>query len=174
MRGPVTGTRWCYLLQCARGLAAAGQRRNGTTLQQGSAEQSETVGPRVDEPFRGLVEQLIEHAVASGVRNDDNVILDVEINGVRCLLILVEPDAGEFGLSPREREIVEMVAAGHPNKTIAAELDISSWTVSTHLRRVFAKLGVHSRAAMVARAVEAGLVAGRPHDRQVGSHFSGS
>ena len=46
-----------------------------------------------------------------------------------------------------------MVAQGYPNKTIAAVLEISSWTVSTHLRRVFAKLGVRSRAAMVARLV---------------------
>ena len=44
-----------------------------------------------------------------------------------------------------------MVTEGYPNKTIAAALDISSWTVCTHLRRVFAKLGGGSRAAMVAR-----------------------
>jgi hypothetical protein len=44
-----------------------------------------------------------------------------------------------------------MVAGGHPNKTIASVLNISSWTVCTYLRRIFAKLGVNSRAAMVAR-----------------------
>ena len=43
-----------------------------------------------------------------------------------------------------------MVAKGYPNKTIAAVLEISGWTVNTHLRRIFAKLGVHNRAAMVA------------------------
>jgi DNA-binding CsgD family transcriptional regulator len=37
-------------------------------------------------------------------------------------------------------------------------LEISSWTVATHLRRVFAKLGVRTRAAMVARALEEGLI----------------
>ena len=47
-----------------------------------------------------------------------------------------------------------MVAQGHPNKIIAGVLNISSWTVCTHLRRVFAKLGVTSRAAMVARLHE--------------------
>ena len=51
-----------------------------------------------------------------------------------------------------------MVAEGYPNKTIAAVHDISSWTVRTHLRRVFAKLGVGSRAAMVARLLEDGLL----------------
>jgi len=47
-----------------------------------------------------------------------------------------------------------MVAKGYPNKTIAAVLDISVWTVSSHLRRIFAKYGVASRAAMVARLLE--------------------
>jgi DNA-binding CsgD family transcriptional regulator len=51
-----------------------------------------------------------------------------------------------------------MVGAGYPNKTIAARLGISSWTVSTHLRRMFAKVGVNSRAALVARVLEEELV----------------
>jgi DNA-binding CsgD family transcriptional regulator len=47
-----------------------------------------------------------------------------------------------------------MVANGYTNKAIAKVLDISSWTVSTHLRRAFGKLDVGSRAAMVARLLE--------------------
>jgi hypothetical protein len=47
-----------------------------------------------------------------------------------------------------------MVAKGYPNKTIAGVLNISCWTVDTHLRRTFAKLSVASRAAMVARIME--------------------
>lgn len=54
------------------------------------------------------------------------------------------------GLSPRECEIVRLVANDRSNKQISATLGISVWTVSTHLRRIFAKLNVHSRAAMVA------------------------
>ena len=61
---------------------------------------------------------------------------------------------GAAVLSPREQEIVRMVAKGHPNKAIAGVLNISSWTVCTHLRRIFAKLGVASRAAMIARIME--------------------
>jgi DNA-binding CsgD family transcriptional regulator len=60
----------------------------------------------------------------------------------------------QISFSPREREIARMVAIFHPNKMIAAVLEISSWTVWTHLRRIFAKLGVSSRAAMVARMME--------------------
>ncbi len=52
-------------------------------------------------------------------------------------------------LTERELQVVKLVAHGHPNKQIASKLKISEWTVSTHIRRVFAKLGVDSRAAMV-------------------------
>mgnify|MGYP001800925746 CR=1 FL=1 len=52
-------------------------------------------------------------------------------------------------LTERELQIVELVAQGDANKQIASRLHISEWTVSTHIRRVFAKLGVDSRAAMV-------------------------
>ena len=56
-------------------------------------------------------------------------------------------------LTERELEIATLVGLGQPNKQIADQLHISEWTVSTHLRRIFAKLGVHSRAAMVYRCV---------------------
>ena len=41
-----------------------------------------------------------------------------------------------------------MVAQGYANKTIASVLDISTWTVASHLRRIFVKLQISSRAAM--------------------------
>jgi DNA-binding CsgD family transcriptional regulator len=52
-------------------------------------------------------------------------------------------------LTEREFQIVQFVAQGQPNKKIANLLQISEWTITTHLRRIFAKLGVDSRAAMV-------------------------
>jgi DNA-binding NarL/FixJ family response regulator len=63
--------------------------------------------------------------------------------------------AGSTGLeslSGREREIAELVAQGHTNKQIAAELFLSEKTVESHMAKVFAKLGVSARAA-VAEAV---------------------
>ncbi|MBE9064236.1 hypothetical protein IQ256_25095 [cf. Phormidesmis sp. LEGE 11477] len=59
-------------------------------------------------------------------------------------------------LSPREREIVCLIAFGLSNKQIASRLDISIWTVSTHLRRIFNKLHVDTRAAVVYQC--AGLI----------------
>jgi DNA-binding CsgD family transcriptional regulator len=91
----------------------------------------------------------------------EEILLDTEIDGYRYLLVRMPlPLADMIHLSPREQEIVRMVAKGHPNKVIADVLNISSWTVCTHLRRIFAKLGVGSRAAMVARILEIGPLAG--------------
>jgi DNA-binding CsgD family transcriptional regulator len=81
---------------------------------------------------------------------------------------------GRIQLSPREHEIVRMVAKGHPNKVIADVLNISSWTVCTHLRRIFAKLGVGSRAAMVAQLLELGVLASDRHVPSDPRHAVGS
>lgn len=66
------------------------------------------------------------------------------------------PSSGAHCLSPREHEIARMIAKGHPNKAIAMVLEISCWTVGTHVRRIFAKLGVGSRAAMIAKLMADG------------------
>ena len=89
----------------------------------------------------------------------EEVLVDTEVGGARYLLVRMRrPESNRVQLSPREQEIVRMVAKGHPNKVIADVLNISSWTVCTHLRRIFAKLGVGSRAAMVARLLESGVL----------------
>jgi DNA-binding CsgD family transcriptional regulator len=52
-------------------------------------------------------------------------------------------------LTARELQVAVLVAQGYATKNIAYHLKISEWTVGTYLRRVFAKLNVDSRAAMV-------------------------
>jgi DNA-binding CsgD family transcriptional regulator len=87
------------------------------------------------------------------------VLLDVEVGENRYLVLRgAAPKPHEHTLSPREREIVRLVARGYPNKTIAEILEISPWTVNTYLRRIFAKLDVTSRAEMVAHSVVIGLL----------------
>jgi DNA-binding NarL/FixJ family response regulator len=54
-------------------------------------------------------------------------------------------------LTPREHEVVMLVAEGLTNKQIAERLWISPGTVRRHLQNAFAKLGVHTRTAAVAR-----------------------
>ena len=113
--------------------------------------------------LRPLVQQMgqvVEEVGAEGADGAaEELLLDVEVDGVRCVLVR-EPTRDGVALSPRELEIAHLVAEGHPNKIIAAELDISAWTVGTHLRRIFAKLGVGTRAAMVARMAPSRLRAG--------------
>jgi DNA-binding NarL/FixJ family response regulator len=85
----------------------------------------------------------------------ERIVLDVNVDGARYLLVRVpEPKDSYPQLTPREQEIARMVALGHPNNVVADALNISTWTLHTHLRRIFAKLGVASRAAMIARMSE--------------------
>ncbi len=74
----------------------------------------------------------------------------VAARGAVRLTLIIEVTDASHGLSPRELQIARMVAGGATNHAIARSLDISPWTVSTHLRRIFAKLGVCTRAEMVA------------------------
>lgn len=61
------------------------------------------------------------------------------------------------GLTPRERDVLELLAQGLTNKDIAARLIISTNTVKRYLKAVFEKLGVDTRSAATARAINAGL-----------------
>jgi DNA-binding CsgD family transcriptional regulator len=108
-----------------------------------------------------LLGQIIE-SVDDGTTQSDvdrespyNVLLDINLDGYRYVLLRAAPQPVQprAKLSPREREIVRLITNGLPNKAIAAVLDISPWTVATHLRRIYDKLGVSSRAEMVARVL---------------------
>jgi DNA-binding NarL/FixJ family response regulator len=61
--------------------------------------------------------------------------------------------AAEFGLSPREREVLDEVVLGFDNKFIAARLCISEDTVKSHVKAIFRKLGARDRAHAVALAL---------------------
>jgi DNA-binding NarL/FixJ family response regulator len=62
------------------------------------------------------------------------------------------------GLTPREREVLALVAAGRTNQGIADELSISVKTVARHLSNIYGKLGLSSRSQATAFAYEHGLV----------------
>jgi DNA-binding CsgD family transcriptional regulator len=119
----------------------------------------EDVSGSVDELMRTLVDKT--GGSGSKVTETQEIILDTNIDGSRYLLVRV-PHSKQPTLSPREQEIVRMVSQGFPNKIIAGVLNISCWTVSTHLRRIFAKLGVTSRAQMVAQVLEVHTIRGIP------------
>lgn len=64
----------------------------------------------------------------------------------------------DFGLTPRELEVLALLAKGDRSAKIASQLTISEKTVATHLQRVLGKLGVHSRAEAVAWAYRERLI----------------
>ncbi|AYH43183.1 response regulator transcription factor [Azoarcus sp. DN11] len=61
-------------------------------------------------------------------------------------------------LSPREREILVLVARGHSNKEIARALDLAESTVKIHVQNILRKLGLSSRVQAAVFAVEQGIV----------------
>lgn len=63
-------------------------------------------------------------------------------------------------LTPREHEVLQLMALGHPNEQIADELFITEGTVKNHVTRLYTKLGVNSRAEAVAWAWQHGIVDG--------------
>jgi ATP/maltotriose-dependent transcriptional regulator MalT len=63
-----------------------------------------------------------------------------------------------ISLSPRETEVLKLVAAGHSNPSIARQLYLSEATVKTHLLHVFEKLSVSDRTRAVTKAMELGLL----------------
>jgi DNA-binding NarL/FixJ family response regulator len=74
------------------------------------------------------------------------------------LAFAVRPGAGAgvARLTPREHDVVRLVAEGRSNDEIGAALRISAKTVETHLSRVFDRFGVSSRAELAARAIREG------------------
>lgn len=64
------------------------------------------------------------------------------------------------GLTARQVEVLALVAMGKSNREIATELVISQKTVARHLENIFAKLGISSRTAAAAYAVEHHLASG--------------
>jgi DNA-binding NarL/FixJ family response regulator len=77
-------------------------------------------------------------------------------------------DKGTLPLTGRELEVLGLLAQGNDPETIASRLVISPKTVASHLQRVMAKLGVHSRVHAVARAYQMGLIRVR-EDTSAGS-----
>ena len=84
----------------------------------------------------------------------------MEVAGPRQLGPFVRNEArlGQLGITPRELEILEALAAGLSTREIAERLFVSENTVKTHAARLFAKLSAQRRTQAVQRAKEAGLI----------------
>ena len=141
------------------------------TIQESGALMASRVALLTDDATPSFVNQ----ALRAGVRG----ILPVEVDGnqlsaaiqaiARGLVVLYpsevqvlrRADADEIAvevLTPREREVLEMLGQGNSNKEIAARLKISEHTVKFHVASVLGKLGAATRAEAVSIAMRRGLI----------------
>lgn len=86
------------------------------------------------------------------------VVLATSRRGRRHAIGAVEAEATNAGLTPRELEVIQLVALGLSGREIAQELHLANDTVRTHVRNAMAKLGARSRAQLVAKTLGEGLV----------------
>ena len=70
----------------------------------------------------------------------------------------IDPALPSEALTTREREVLELLSQGLPNKLIARRLQISEHTVKFHVSSIYAKLGATSRTDAVSRGVRRGLI----------------
>jgi DNA-binding CsgD family transcriptional regulator len=133
--------------------AVSGLTLRATAVSDTPPNAPEGTRAEADAHVRVLSSQLSTRLAQLDDGHHGDTLLDLVVDDVRIVVqrMRVTSRGGQPALSSREREIARMVARGYSNKEIAGVLEISSWTVSTHLRRIFAKLGVTTRAAMVAR-----------------------
>jgi DNA-binding CsgD family transcriptional regulator len=99
-------------------------------------------------PLRGGGRVLLVGARAGG-----QVTVVVEIQESGTSRVDLDP------LTRRERQVLELVAQGLATKRIATLLDITPWTVTDHLKAIFAKKGVASRAELMALVIARGRAA---------------
>ena len=106
-----------------------------------------------DTPPARLLEAIRELA-AGGAPMSPEIARKV----VRMFQRVAPPRDTPGGLSPRELQILRLLADGHSYKTAAAELTISPDTVRFHIRHIYEKLHVHSKSEAVLKAFRTGLL----------------
>ncbi len=99
-------------------------------------------------------EQIIQaiKSIASGLMIFDGALLRHLTRGADEDVPLAEP------LTPREREVLDLLADGLGNKEIAVRLSISEHTIKFHIRSILGKLGASSRTEAVSRGLRSGLI----------------
>lgn len=124
-----------------------------------------------DESEIELLNDLIANGGEEAVRRaDQGSEFDMEmlVREIRAVAQVIANHAGEvtnaptyapqIRLTPRETEVLGLLAQGHTNNEIADEMFVSTRTVTTHISKIFTKLDVNNRARAIAVAMQAGLV----------------
>jgi DNA-binding CsgD family transcriptional regulator len=125
----------------------------------------------LEAPYEAARTRVLLGRVCTELGDDDGAALELEAARAAFEELGARPDLARLGsltgsdtsrdtlgLSPRELEVLRLLASGATNKAIAAALVLSERTVDRHVSNIYAKLGVSSRAAATARAYERHLV----------------
>jgi two-component system, NarL family, response regulator LiaR len=107
-----------------------------------------------------LLKNAAPQELARAVRaaHAGEALLDPVVSARLIETLASAPEEPLDRLTPREREVLELIGRGFPNKQIARELEISERTVKSHVGRVLDKLAVTDRTQAAVLAVRAGLV----------------
>ena len=128
------------------------------------------VWEELDAPYEGARVRLLVGLACRALGDEDGAALEFEAARAAFEALGATPELARvdaFGpcgaaethsLSPRELEVLRLLASGRTNRDIAAELVVSENTVARHVQNIFAKLGVSSRTAATAFAFEHHLV----------------
>jgi len=120
---------------------------------------------QIETPYEAARTRLLVGRACRALGDSDAE--QMEIDGARAIfeqlgavadLAALDENIPDGGLSPRELEVLRLLATGATNRTVADRLFLSERTVARHVSNIFGKLGVSSRAAATAYAYEHGLV----------------
>ena len=148
----------------ARGavLVAAGEAHGAL----GPLRDAQRVWLALDAPYEIARTRLLVSRACAELGDDETARLEREaaqeiferLGAAPDLARLAVRKTDAHGLSPRELEVLRLVAAGKTNRDVASTLVISEHTVARHLQNTFRKIGVSSRSAATAYAFENDLV----------------
>jgi DNA-binding CsgD family transcriptional regulator len=130
-----------------------------------------TAWRELDAPYEAARVRVLVALACRALGDEDTAGMELDAARVVFEQLGAAPDLGRVdslvrratsgephGLTPRELQVLRLVAAGRTNKAIAAELVLSERTVDRHVSNIFTKLGLSSRAAATAYAYEHRLV----------------
>ena len=158
--------------------AIAAHARGAVTLAQGDAREalaplrrSAEIWQRLGAPYLAARLRVLVGLACRTLKDDEGAALELDAARAVFLELGAAPDLARVdalsqgapanrphGLTPRELQVLRLVAAGKTNKAIAYALFISEKTIDRHLSNIFVKLDVSSRAAATAFAYEHRLV----------------
>lgn len=109
-----------------------------------------------DSPAEELIRAV--RAVAAGNGFLDPAVTARVLAAYRNAAVPAPPSVALDGVTPRERDVLTLIARGRTNSEIAHELGISALTVKTHIGRIFTKLGLRDRASAIVFAYDNRIV----------------